>query len=139
MSEVMNRATGVKTLDHVTLVVGDLERSRRFYVNVLGMEEVDRPAFSFPGAWFEADGRQIHLILEHAESGPAGMSVDEQTTATRTHHFAFEIEDAEKALEILDAAGVKVLVRSKKRPDGAIQIFVEDPDGHIVELCQKAV
>src|SRR5438445_11719175 len=35
----------VKTLDHVTLVVQELESSRRFYVDVLGMREVRRPAF----------------------------------------------------------------------------------------------
>src|SRR4051794_19754568 len=43
----------VKTLDHVTVVVKDLERSRRFYVEILGMREVRRPAFSFEGSWFQ--------------------------------------------------------------------------------------
>src|SRR5262249_50070306 len=50
----------VKSIDHVTLVVKDLERSRRFYVDVLGMREVPRPAFSFTGLWFQAGKTQIH-------------------------------------------------------------------------------
>ena len=33
----------VRTLDHVTLVVKDLERSRDFYVGVLGMQPMERP------------------------------------------------------------------------------------------------
>ena len=43
----------VQSLDHVTLVVKDLEQSRRFYVDGLGMREVPRPNFSFPGSWFQ--------------------------------------------------------------------------------------
>src|SRR5437588_4399821 len=38
----------VRSIDHVTLVVQDLERSRNFYVQTLGMREVPRPGFSFP-------------------------------------------------------------------------------------------
>ena len=44
----------VQHIDHVTIVVRDLNRSREFYVGLLGMEEVDRPSFSFAGAWFKA-------------------------------------------------------------------------------------
>ncbi len=43
----------IRRLDHVALLVKDVERSRRFYGQVLGMEEVPRPSnFTFPGAWF---------------------------------------------------------------------------------------
>ena len=62
----------VKSLDHVTLVVKDLERAREFYVEALGMREVPRPAFSFAGSWFQAGATQVHLILEYSGSGPAG-------------------------------------------------------------------
>src|SRR5262249_14741983 len=61
----------VKSIDHATLIVKDLGRSRRFYVDVLGMREVPRPAFSFAGLWFQAGATQIHLIQEVARSGPA--------------------------------------------------------------------
>ena len=66
------RHIAVKSLDHATLVVKDLDRSRRFYVDVLGMREVPRPAFSFAGSWFQAGATQIHLILEF--SGPIDAS-----------------------------------------------------------------
>ena len=125
----------VRTLDHVTIVVADLERSRGFYVDVLGMDEVPRPAFSFAGKWFRAGGTMIHLILEHAESGPAGIFVPEKFTSTRTHHFAFEVEDAKGAERRLVELGLPLVSPAKQRPDGAVQVFVNDPDGHVVELC----
>ena len=125
---------GVKTLDHVTLIVKDLQRSRDFYCGLLGMREVERPAFSFAGKWFQAGNTQVHLILEHAESGPAGVSGS--TPSSRYQHFAFEIDDADAAVEALRSRSVRIVSGPQERPDGAIQLFVQDPDGHLVELCQ---
>lgn len=128
----------VKSLDHVTLVVKDLEKSRRFYVDVLGMREVPRPAFSFAGLWFQAGATQIHLILEYEGSGPAGNLLAEDRRSSRTHHFAFLVDDAAACLPILQAQGVTVLSGPKPRPDGYVQVFVTDPDGHVIELCSPA-
>jgi catechol 2,3-dioxygenase-like lactoylglutathione lyase family enzyme len=125
---------GVKTLDHVTLVVRDLGESRQFYVGLLGMEEVPRPDFTFQGAWFQAGNTWIHLILEHDESGDSGNRVGSHLSASRTHHFAFRVEDAFQAAEILRRAGYPIASGPKERPDGAIQVFVFDPDGYVVEL-----
>jgi catechol 2,3-dioxygenase-like lactoylglutathione lyase family enzyme/uncharacterized protein YunC (DUF1805 family) len=125
----------VKTLDHVTIVVKDLEKSRRFYVDILGMREVRRPAFSFAGSWFQAGTTQIHLIHEFAGSGPAGNLLPEHLRNSRTHHFAFEIEDAEAAAVWLKKCDARLVDGPKPRPDGFVQLFVTDPDGHVVELC----
>jgi catechol 2,3-dioxygenase-like lactoylglutathione lyase family enzyme/uncharacterized protein YunC (DUF1805 family) len=125
----------VKSIDHATLVVKDLERSRRFYVDVLGMREVPRPAFSFAGLWFQAGRTQIHLILEFAGSGPAGNLLPENRRSSRTHHLAFEVEDAAAAFVCLQQMQIPVLAPPKPRPDGYMQVFVSDPDGHVIELC----
>jgi catechol 2,3-dioxygenase-like lactoylglutathione lyase family enzyme len=129
-------ALAVKTIDHVTLVVKDLARSHEFYAGVLGMQPVERPKFSFAGSWFQAGNTQIHLILEHAESGPAGVPVLEHLLSqSRTHHFAFEVDDALTATEFLRQKGIPIVSGPKNRPDGMIQVFATDPDGHVVELC----
>src|SRR5438067_2319139 len=63
----------IRRLDHAALLIKDVERSRRFYGQILGMEEVPRPSnFTFPGAWFRKGGAEIHLIGE-AEPGRAAQ------------------------------------------------------------------
>ncbi|QDU82079.1 Metallothiol transferase FosB [Polystyrenella longa] len=124
----------VKSIDHVTLVSKDMEKSRHFYVDVLGMEDVPRPAFSFAGKWFQAGETMIHIIEQHDQSGPAGNQDVSGYTETRTHHFAFLVDDALSAQEVLNANKVPIVCPAKKRPDGATQVFVLDPDGYVVEL-----
>lgn len=125
----------VQHIDHVTLIVRDVNASTDFYVGTLGMKVVDRPAFNFGGAWFQAGATLIHLIEEHPESGPAGYPVEVLKKSSRNHHFAFEVEDARAAAAALKELGHELIDEPKTRPDGAIQMFVADPDGHVVELC----
>jgi catechol 2,3-dioxygenase-like lactoylglutathione lyase family enzyme len=135
MSETIITPIGVKCIDHVTLIVKDLEASRCFYCDVLGMEQIHRPAFSFGGSWFQAGETQIHLILEHEDTPVAGEDMSRQKASSRYRHFAFEVEDGHKAVEQLKELGVPLLTGSQERPDGAVQLFVRDPDGYVVELC----
>lgn len=128
-------AIKVKAIDHVTLVVKDLEQSRRFYVEVLGMREVRRPAFSFDGSWYQAGTTQIHLIREFAGSGPAGNLLPADRRTSRTQHVAFAVDDAEATVARLRELHAPVVDGPKPRPDGFIQVFVTDPDGHVIELC----
>jgi catechol 2,3-dioxygenase-like lactoylglutathione lyase family enzyme len=53
----------IRNLGHAGLLVRDVERSRYFYSQVLGMEEIPRPSnFDFPGAWLHKGGALIHLV-----------------------------------------------------------------------------
>jgi len=125
----------VKSLDHVTLVVKDLEASKEFYCGLLGMEDVPRPDFTFAGKWFQAGDTQIHLILEHQASGPAG-DIRAGEVSTRNHHFAFLVDDVNGCFEAAKQAQAVIVSEPKSRPDGAVQLFLQDPDGYVVELCQ---
>ena len=132
----MTSAISVRHIDHVTIVVKDLTRSRDFYVGLLGMSEVERPAFSFAGLWFQAGTTLLHLIEEHDKSGRAGTDAD-RAHNSRCHHFAFEVDDARDAAQHLNSLGVPLVDNAKLRPDGAVQMFLADPDGHMVELCSS--
>jgi len=74
----------IQTIHHVSLNVTDLERSRRFYREILGLEEIARPPFDFPGAWFGvAGGQQLHLIVHPGATFRGAKGID-----TRDNHFA---------------------------------------------------
>lgn len=129
----------VVAIDHITIIVRDLEASRKFYVDTLGMREVPRPAFKFPGKWFQAGNTQIHLILEHPGSDAAGFREPASGVGPgRSGHFAFGVEDAAAAAETLKRLGVRIRGGPSQRPDGFVQIWCYDPDGHVVELFSRA-
>jgi catechol 2,3-dioxygenase-like lactoylglutathione lyase family enzyme len=132
--DILMPALQVRQIDHVTFVVQDLDRSRAFYVDLLGMQLVPRPNFSFPGLWFQAGSTQIHLILESPESGPGGASVPENCTISRTRHIAFEVASAADAVAILEQHQIEIVAGPKARPDGPTQLYVFDPDRNLVEL-----
>ena len=127
-------ALQVRQIDHVTFVVRDLERSRAFYGDLLGMTEVPRPGFQFPGLWFQAGSTQIHLILESADSGPATVFIPENCSISRTRHVAFEVASAAAAVRILGEQHVEIVAGPKARPDGPTQLYIFDPDRNLVEL-----
>jgi lactoylglutathione lyase len=119
----------IRELNHVALHVADVERSCGFYRNVLQLEPMQRPAFTFPGAWFRLGALQeLHLIGERSEPVSSG---------NRGNHFALQVEDLDAWERHLEEAGADFR-RRKQRPDGAWQVFLRDPDGHMIELFAPA-
>lgn len=121
--------------DHITLVVEQLDRAAMFYEQILGATPIPRPAFSFPGRWFDVGGFQIHMNVAGAEAGPGGWPGLGGNLVTRGLHLAFLVEDCQQAFERLQAQGVAVEVPPRNRPDGWWQLYLRDPDGHLLELC----
>jgi catechol 2,3-dioxygenase-like lactoylglutathione lyase family enzyme len=113
-------------LDHVALHVADVERSVQFYRDVLRLEPMPRPAFTFPGAWFRLGAYQeLHLI---------GGRTQEVISHNRGNHFALMVDDFDAWERHLIELQVRIAPR-RTRPDGALQMYAIDPDGHYVELC----
>ena len=125
----------VRTIDHITLVVKDLERSRLFYAEVLGMEPTERPAFGFPGLWFRAGDTYIHMNVEGPEAGPAGMVAFEGQSPSRGFHIAFSVADCDAAASQLRQRGITIVTGPRSRPDGARQLYIYDPDHYLIEIC----
>lgn len=126
----------IKKLDHSALVVSDLERARWFYGAVLGLQEVPRPpSFTFGGCWFRGAGFELHLILERDTTAPAGFG-DGGVGATRglAHHLGFEVSDLQATEAHLRSHGVNIIGGPLSRSDGAIQLYVLDPDGNFLEF-----
>ena len=100
---------------------------------LLGMREVPRPDFGFPGLWFQAGTTQIHLNVAGEEAGNAGHAYV-GTQITRALHIAFLVDNALEAAEFLRAQNVEIIAGPRHRPDGAIQLYILDPDGHQIEI-----
>jgi lactoylglutathione lyase len=115
-------------LNHVAIHVDDVPCSVAFYRDVLRLQELPRPAFSFPGAWFRlGDDQELHLI------GDVRYPPVEQH---RGNHYALLIDDVAAWERHLAQVGISHQPR-RVRPDGAYQIFLTDPDGHYIELCTR--
>ncbi len=66
----------IRKADHMALLVADVERSRRFYTQVLGMQEIPCPKnFNFPGAWMSKVNFEILLIEEMLKNDQKGRGV----------------------------------------------------------------
>lgn len=128
----------LKRIQHWALVVADLERSRQFYGVVLGLEEIPRPpTFTFRGAWFRCGESEIHLIVASDTTAPPGMP--EPGPGVRVGlapHVAFEVSNLRALVKRLEAHAIPVAGGPAPRGDGALQIWVFDPDGYLLEFFQ---
>jgi catechol 2,3-dioxygenase-like lactoylglutathione lyase family enzyme len=68
----------IKALNHVAIYVADVEKSIQFYQNILGLEELARPAFDFPGAWFRL-GIKAGITLDWDSYRTSGFWAQEVT------------------------------------------------------------
>ncbi len=112
---------------HTALTVNDLERSRHFYGEILGLTPVPRD-MAFPGCWYELHGVQIHLI--HQPHPPLPLADPDRWG--RNPHLALAVTDLTQAAQELLSAGYPVQPSSS----GRAAIFTQDPDGHVIELNQ---
>ncbi|MGK0187272.1 MAG: catechol 2,3-dioxygenase-like lactoylglutathione lyase family enzyme [Verrucomicrobiales bacterium] len=127
-----------RTFDHITLVVADLEASRAFYVDLIGMEQVPRPDFGFPGMWFQLGTAQIHLNIASDAAGRAGQGDMGAGSPPQGVHFAFSVDDCDIAVGQFTEQGIAIEAGPRSRPDGARQAYVRDPDGYLVEITSPA-
>ena len=121
---------GIQTLHHAAVCVTDLERSKRFYGELLGLKELERPTFTMAGAWYElADGGLLHLIVHPSPKTLRGTNEVDIFDG----HLAFRIDDYDRALAQLRASGIECF-ELPNNPTPWKQLFFTDPDGNEIEL-----
>jgi catechol 2,3-dioxygenase-like lactoylglutathione lyase family enzyme len=125
-------------LEHYLVLTDDLEGTRDFYAQALGLREGPRPPLGFPGYWLYAgDVPCIHIAewkSYSAHSKNAGIPVSERASGTGPlDHIAFNAVDYEAVKATLHSHGVKV---AENHVPGArlIQLFLKDPNGVKIEI-----
>jgi glyoxylase I family protein len=138
MVPAVRRKMNFQLIHHVALTVSNLERSRKFYLEVLGLTEIPRPPFHFPGAWFTlSGGQQIHLIVHTNPTYRIGKGLD-----TRDVHFAMRVPSFQEAVEFFRARGYcedatddfERIIINPHATAGFPQIYILDPDRHVIEV-----
>ena len=122
----------VKELGHLVLYVSDLARSEAFYRDVLGWQEIARPA-GMPAAAFSS-GRTHHELLL-IEVGPSAQPIP-SGRRVGLYHFGLKVGDTDDelrdALARIQEAGVQIVGSSDHTVTHSL--YVLDPDGNEVEL-----
>ena len=130
-------------IDHIAIVVKDLERTIDLYVNTLGFTQVYRETIDDQG--IEAVGllageSVIELLRPLDESSPIAKYRGE--AETKLHHTAYRVADLEAELERLKAAGVRLIdEHPRKGAHGNLIAFLHPKStaGVLIELCQPSV
>jgi catechol 2,3-dioxygenase-like lactoylglutathione lyase family enzyme len=150
----------IQGIDHLNVVVADMERSLKFYCGVLGFAKTKEAQLS--GEWIErivglrgvraqavfieppGGGPRIELLNYEA---PAGVARVENSRANTIglRHFALRVSDIAAMVAKLRAAGVDVFSDPVRVPDGVVRFdagasktlfYFLDPDGVIIELAE---
>jgi catechol 2,3-dioxygenase-like lactoylglutathione lyase family enzyme len=114
-------------IHHVQLAMppGEEDRARRFYGDVLGLEEVPKPKqlAARGGCWFRGQGVELHLGVE------AGF------TPARKAHPAFVVRDLSSVRRALEEAGIEVVDDTEL--DGFRRFYGADPFGNRLEFLER--
>ena len=147
------------TIDHVNIVVQDLERMVEFYRDKLGLRETKRVTIT--GEWVAATvglsdvhadvvyldlatGPRIELIRYNRPpmQRPAGI---DKPNAQGLRHMAFRVDDIDAIVAKLSAAGVKFFSSIQTVPDAQVTyaggvrkriVYFQDPEGNLLEFCE---
>ena len=146
-------------IDHINIVVSDLERSVRFYTELLGFKESKRAHLE--GEWIESivglKGVVADVVFILAPSGeprielicyktPKGESIPQNSFANTVgiRHIALRVDDIHAAAEELRNGGVKMLGEPVIVPEEVVThdaghkmlCYFHDPDGVLLEITE---
>jgi len=113
---------------HTSILAKDLEESVRFYEDVFGMERIPAPNFTTPVEWLRVGDLTLHLFQRDIE-------------AADFYHIGLHVDDFESVYQTVDDRGIATTFDPDTEepvvyelPEGAVQLYLTDPTGNLVEV-----
>ena len=139
----------IKDVRHVGIVVSNMEKSLKFYRDLLGLKV--KSLVNEEGKFLDnmlahenvknkvakLVTEQGNALVELIDSRSYGNKKDRDFFTIGASHFAFTVDDLEKTYDYLVKNGVKFTAPPQQTPDGFAKVtFCEDPDGTPIELVE---
>ncbi|HZS69134.1 MAG TPA: VOC family protein [Burkholderiales bacterium] len=123
-------------LRHFAVVVGDLEKSAKFYEGVFGLERVGQEMLDFAAAIYLSDGVINLALLNYF--GKRGSGLDDAKSYIGAHHFGFQVDDLAETQKRIEALGGKFFfdLGNDAEKENFERKF-KDPDGVIFDISKK--
>jgi lactoylglutathione lyase len=124
----------IKGLGHIALTVQDMDKSLRFYCDILGFEKAFEIRDDQNNPWIEyikvAPGQFIELFY-------GGINKTETIDhSIGFNHLCLEVHDIHELANHLSSQGVRLDIEPKRGKDHNFQCWVKDPDGNRIEFMQ---
>jgi len=123
-------------LRHFAVVVGDLEKSAKFYEGVFGLKRVGQETLDFAAAIYLSDGVINLALLNYF--GKRGSGLDDAKSYIGAHHFGFQVDDLAETQKRIEALGGKFFfdLGNDAEKENFERKF-KDPDGVIFDISKK--
>lgn len=119
--------------DYVILIVEDMDRTLRFYTEVLGLCLGHR---SGDYAQLDTGATRLGFYTREAMAKTLGLSLNLPTQYAPGFEIGFKVADVDRAFQELVTRGALPVTPPITRPWGQRTAYIRDPDGHLIELAQ---
>jgi len=114
-------------LHHSSLMITDLDASIKFYADIIGLTQIERPDLGFPGAWFQlGENQQLHIILLPNMDATSGRPEH----GGRDRHVALTVDNFDAVKQSLEDNNVFYSMSKSGRK----ALFVRDLDANAIEI-----
>lgn len=120
----------IACVQHEGIVTRDAERSKSFYMRLLGLEVLPRPPLASKGYWLGVAPQiypQIHIIQSELPIPGQDAQIN-----PRARHTCFEVADYDELKAHMTREGIAFV--ENEQPNGRVQLLCNDPDGHTLEF-----
>ena len=128
-------------IDHIAIVVADLDATLRTYVDTLGFRQSYRETFPERGVevvGLVAGDSTVELLRPLDMHSPVARYLGDEKS--KLHHVGYRVDDLERELSRMRSNGVKLIDQEPQRGAHGMQVAFLDPkttDGVLIELCQR--